>query len=180
MKNALEDFDTKPFWRTVFAIIDTWECFANALTLDARYLSVNPRHWLAVCLVPPILIVQYISRDTLVEVLQLIFGVVFFGQPIFTRVQSYLDKEYNDWGRHMHLRNTVLKGVPTNAQLAVAVLRAGEQLNTPLLPPPELRGSPSLGAAGATEKSETSGMWNSCVLVYTLINMANTPFRWLQ
>lgn len=41
-----------------------------------------------------------------------------------------------NWQKLLELRNTVLKGVPTNAQLTLTLLRIAEQNRAPLPPPP--------------------------------------------
>ncbi|KAL7911435.1 hypothetical protein GGI35DRAFT_477155 [Trichoderma velutinum] len=42
------------------------------------------------------------------------------------------------------MRNSVLKGVPTNVQLAITLLRTGENSKTPQPPPPPSRGPPNV------------------------------------
>jgi hypothetical protein len=46
------------------------------------------------------------------------------------------DRTYPQWEKYVELRHTVLRGVPTNAQLTLTLFRIGERNRTPLPPPP--------------------------------------------
>lgn len=70
-------------------------------------------------------------------------GFGFFGDPIFTRTLHFLNARFPHWQKVLELRNTVLKGVPTNAQLTLTLLRIGEVNKAPLPPPPRIDESPS-------------------------------------
>lgn len=75
-------------------------------------------------------------------------GVGFFGQPLISRSMTWLNQNYPHWTnlfeikKYIHSRSpltqtsTILKGVPTNAQLALTLLRIGESNNAPVPPPP--------------------------------------------
>jgi hypothetical protein len=63
-------------------------------------------------------------------------GFGFFGDPIITRGMDLLNRKIPHWQKFLELRNTVLKGVPTNAQLTITLLRIGEVNKAPLPPPP--------------------------------------------
>jgi len=65
-----------------------------------------------------------------------IFGFTFFGDPILTPLLDFANRTYPRWQKYVELRNSVLKGVPTNAQLAVTLLRIGERNQAPVPPPP--------------------------------------------
>lgn len=65
-----------------------------------------------------------------------IIGFGFFGDPIIWRGLSYLNKRFPKWQKFLEIRNTLLKGVPTNAQLTLTLLRIGEANKAPLPPPP--------------------------------------------
>jgi Protein of unknown function (DUF3292) len=47
-----------------------------------------------------------------------------------------LNREFPNWQKLLEIRNTLLKGVPTNAQLTITLLRIGEANKAPLPPPP--------------------------------------------
>jgi hypothetical protein len=76
-------------------------------------------------------------------------GFGFFADPIIWRGLSYLNRKFPNWQKLLELRNTILKGVPTNAQLTLTLLRIGEANKAPLPPPPK-SGPPPPVAAHAT------------------------------
>ncbi|KAJ7756935.1 hypothetical protein B0H16DRAFT_1537466 [Mycena metata] len=57
---------------------------------------------------------------------------------------TWLNRTIPHWEKLLELRNTVLKGVPTNAQLTITLLRIGEVNKAPL-PPPPVSDSPAAG-----------------------------------
>jgi hypothetical protein len=65
-----------------------------------------------------------------------------------------LDEKIPDWPRYLELRNSVLKGVPTNAQLTITLLRIGEANKCPLPPPPPAASAPDATAKEGHEMSE--------------------------
>ena len=75
-------------------------------------------------------------------------GAGFFGDPIIWRGLAYLNREFPHWQKLLEIRNTLLKGVPTNAQLTLTLLRVGEANKAPL-PPPPASGPPPPNAAHA-------------------------------
>ena len=66
----------------------------------------------------------------------LFVGFGFFADPIIWRGLSFLNKEFPHWQKLLEIRNTLLKGVPTNAQLTITLLRIGEVNKAPIPPPP--------------------------------------------
>jgi hypothetical protein len=91
----------------------------------------------------------------------LFVGLGFFGDPLIWRGLSYLNKEFPHWQKLLELRNTLLKGVPTNAQLTVTLLRIGEANKAPL-PPPPYSGPPPPNVAheGAGKNLEHLGVYS--------------------
>ena len=63
-------------------------------------------------------------------------GFGFFGDPIISRGLELLNRKIPNWQKLLEVRNTLLKGVPTNAQLTITLLRVGEANKAPLPPPP--------------------------------------------
>ena len=82
-------------------------------------------------------------------------GFAFFGDPIIRRAVQYLNREYPRWEKLLELQkwdppalspnspfaanhplSSLLKGIPTNAQLTLTLLRIGEANGAPLPPPP--------------------------------------------
>lgn len=79
----------------------------------------------------------------------LFVGFGFFADPLIWRAAAYLNREFPHWQKLLEIRNTLLKGVPTNAQLTVTLLRIGEANKAPL-PPPPYAGPPPPNAAHET------------------------------
>lgn len=69
-------------------------------------------------------------------------GFALFGDPIISRGLILLNRKFPHWQKILELRNTVLKGVPTNAQLTITLLRIGEANKAPLPPPPRITEPP--------------------------------------
>jgi hypothetical protein len=69
-------------------------------------------------------------------------GFGFFGDPVISRGLELLNRKYPNWQKLLELRNTLLKGVPTNAQLTITLLRIGEANKAPLPPPPHVEHAP--------------------------------------
>ena len=69
-------------------------------------------------------------------------GFGFFGDPIISRGIVLLNQKFPNWQKLLELRNTLLKGVPTNAQLTITLLRIGEANKAPLPPPPHISTPP--------------------------------------
>lgn len=69
-------------------------------------------------------------------------GFGFFGDPAIQRGLALLNRKFPHWQKLLELRNTLLKGVPTNAQLTITLLRLGEANKAPLPPPPHVAQPP--------------------------------------
>lgn len=140
---------TRPVMHTIADITDGWERFANALSPTAPFPKDKPRLKLAGCLVPVLLASIFTSSYMFVKMNGLIVGVGFFADPLIWRGLSYLNREFPHWQKLLEIRNTLLKGVPTNAQLTITLLRIGEAKKAPL-PPPPYSGPPPPDAAHET------------------------------
>jgi len=79
-------------------------------------------------------------------------GFGFFGDPIISRGLDLLNRKFPNWQKLLELRNTLLKGVPTNAQLTITLLRIGEANKAPLPPPPRVDEPPPEVPAEISEK----------------------------
>ncbi|PQE21434.1 Proteasome subunit beta type protein [Rutstroemia sp. NJR-2017a BBW] len=113
-----------------------WERFANALSPTPPFPQEKPRLKLAACLVPLLLISMFTSSYMFMKMNGFFIGFGFFGDPLIWRGLSYLNREFPHWQKLLEIRNTLLKGVPTNAQLTITLLRIGEANKAPLPPPP--------------------------------------------
>lgn len=76
----------------------------------------------------------------------------FFGDPVITPGITWLNRNYPNWQKLLEIRNTLLKGIPTNAQLTLTLLRVGEANKAPLPPPPYTDGPPPDEAAHMDER----------------------------
>lgn len=117
-------------------VVDTWERFANALDPTAPFPQEPFRLRIASLVVPLFAASIFITSYMFTKAMWAGVGFGFFGQPAMDRGLSYLNRHYPNWQRLLELRNTLLKGVPTNAQLTITLLRIGEVNKAPLPPPP--------------------------------------------
>jgi hypothetical protein len=127
---------TRPVMHAIADISDGWERFGNALSPTAPFPKEASRIKLAAVLAPIFLISMFTNSYMFMKMNGLFVGFGIFADPLIWRVLSYLNKEFPHWQKLLEIRNTLLKGVPTNAQLTVTLLRVGEANKAPLPPPP--------------------------------------------
>ena len=128
----------RPFMRGLADFIDTWERFGNALSPTPPFPRDVYRLRLAGLIVPLLLASFFISSYMFVKSITFGVGFGFFGDPIIMRGLHLINTKFPNWQKLLELRNTILKGVPTNAQLTITVLRIGEANKAPLPPPPHM------------------------------------------
>ncbi|KAK1833660.1 hypothetical protein QBC39DRAFT_44910 [Podospora conica] len=117
-------------------MIDVYERFANALNPTPPFPVLRPRLILASCLTPLLFTFLFFSSHMIVKSLGLLIGFAIFGDPLIAKGTDFLNRNYPGWKQYLSLRNTILKGVPTDSQLTLTLLRIGERNNTPIPPPP--------------------------------------------
>ncbi|KAJ5384545.1 hypothetical protein N7517_002456 [Penicillium concentricum] len=117
-------------------ITDTYEKMANALSATSPFPQMTPRLRLVAVLGPAFLVSTLTSCYIFMKLSTLFIGVAFFGDPAIRRGIVHLNSRFPEWQKLIELQNSVLKGIPTNAQLAVTLLRIGEANASPLPPPP--------------------------------------------
>ncbi|KAL4973929.1 hypothetical protein BDW66DRAFT_140986 [Aspergillus desertorum] len=122
--------------RVMADVIDTWERFANALSPTPPFSMMTPRLRLAGVMASGLVVAFVTSSYVFMKMATFFVGLGFFGDPLIQRGIQYLDREYPHWKELSQLQNTLLKGVPTNAQLTLTLLRIGEANGAPLPPPP--------------------------------------------
>ena len=127
---------TRPIMHALSDIADTWERFGNALSPKPPFPHTAYRLQLAAILVPIFVFSPFISSYMVVKAITAGIGFSFFANPLITRGVDWLNGTYPKWQEVIELRNSVLKGVPSNAQLTLTLLRIGEVNKTPLPPPP--------------------------------------------
>jgi hypothetical protein len=91
-------------------------------------------------MVPVIVLFPLLSYDVMLKSVAFAMGAGFFGQLWLVeygkRGLDWLNTNYPDWPEMLDLGRTLLRGVPTNAQLTLTLLRLGEAAHDPLPPPP--------------------------------------------
>lgn len=127
---------TRPVMHAIADVSDGWERFANALSATAPFPRRAPRLRLAAVLVPLLIVSLFTSSYMFMKATSFFVGFGFFGDPLIWRGLSYLNRKFPKWQKFLEIRNTLLKGVPTNAQLTLTLLRIGEANKAPLPPPP--------------------------------------------
>jgi hypothetical protein len=132
----------RPIMHGLADVTDTWERFANMLDPTPPF-PTNKYHLRLAAVVGPLVIVSLlVSSYMFMKGVTFGVGFGFFGDPVIQRGLALLNKEFPHWQKLLELRNTLLKGVPTNAQLTITLLRIGEANKAPLPPPPHVAEPP--------------------------------------
>jgi hypothetical protein len=79
-------------------------------------------------------------------------GFGFFGEPVVSPAVKWLNRTFPNWQKLLEIRNTILKGVPTNMQLTITLLRIGEANKAPLPPAPRTGEAPPTETAEVTDE----------------------------
>lgn len=132
----------RPIMHGVADISDTWERLGNALSPTAPFPANIYRLRLAAVVVPLLGASFFITSYMVTKGTTFGIGFGFFGDPIMTPGLDWLNRNYPNWQKLLELRNTLFKGVPTNAQLTITLLRLGEANKAPLPPPPRTKDAP--------------------------------------
>lgn len=125
-----------PAMRIISDFVDTWERLGNALSPTAPFHRRESKFVLASVLVPMLIASYFTSSYAAMKGMGFGTGFVMFGDPVITRMLAFANRTYPRWQKYVELRNTILRGVPTNAQLTITLLRVGEKNKAPLPPPP--------------------------------------------
>ncbi|KAK5169572.1 uncharacterized protein LTR77_005549 [Saxophila tyrrhenica] len=135
MENAMWN-KMRPVMHGVADVADTWERMANALSPTPPFPHDMYRLRIAAVIVPMLAVSIFVTSYMFMKGLTFGAGFGFFGDPVIQRGLKWLNTNYPNWQKLLELRNTLLKGVPTNAQLTLTLLRIGESNKAPLPPPP--------------------------------------------
>ncbi|CAD6893209.1 unnamed protein product [Tilletia laevis] len=130
-----------PVLRILEDVCDTFERFGNAMSPTPPFGQHVARLRLAGVLAPFALGASVLTPDIVYRSTTFLLGFLFFGQPVLDLLKpepilAWLDEHVPYWRKYLELRHTILRGVPTNAQLTVTLLRIGEANKSPLPPPP--------------------------------------------
>lgn len=126
----------RPTMHALADVCDTWERFGNALDPTPPFPQEAYRLRLAALVVPIFAASIFTTNYMLVKGLTFGIGFGFFGDPVIQPAFKWLNTNFPHWQKLLEVRNTILKGVPTNAQLTVTLLRIGEANKAPIPPPP--------------------------------------------
>ncbi|KAI5456021.1 hypothetical protein BGZ63DRAFT_496930 [Mariannaea sp. PMI_226] len=126
----------RPTMRLLSEFVDTWERLGNVLSPAPPFHRHRPKLILSLVMVPIVLASYWTSAYVAMKAVGFGCGFLFFGDPIIMRVLSFVNRTYPRWEKYIELQNTILRGVPTNAQLTITLLRIGEKNKAPLPPPP--------------------------------------------
>jgi Protein of unknown function (DUF3292) len=137
----------RPVMHTIGDIADGWERIANALSPTRPFSLIIPKLKLASVVAPGIAISMATSTYMFTKMNAFFIGFGFFGDPVIQRGIQLLNEKVPDWPKYLEIRNTLLKGVPTNSQLTITLLRVGEANKAPLPPPPSSDSAPADEAA---------------------------------
>ncbi|RWA06093.1 hypothetical protein EKO27_g9008, partial [Xylaria grammica] len=141
----------RPIMHGISDVTDTWERLGNALSPTSPFPQDTYRIRLAGLIVPLLIVSLFTTSYMFVKGASFGAGFGFFGDPIITRGLRWLNRSYPHWQKILEMRNTVLKGVPTNAQLTLTLLRIGEANKAPLPPAPVVRAPPPDKPAEVTD-----------------------------
>ncbi|CAK7236906.1 hypothetical protein SBRCBS47491_009795 [Sporothrix bragantina] len=144
----------RPFMHMLADVADTWERMANALSPTPPFPQNTARLRLVAIFAPLLLASLFIPSYMFTKGVTLGIGIGFFGDPALSRGYEILNRQFPQWQKLLELRNTLLKGVPTNAQLTITLLRIGEANKAPLPPPPRQpadQGEPPMQTAAVTD-----------------------------
>ncbi|KAL0467866.1 hypothetical protein QR685DRAFT_573996 [Neurospora intermedia] len=128
----------RPVMQVIGNISDNWERLANALSPTPPFPKDTHRLRLAILVTPLFGASLFVTSYMFVKSLTFFLGFGMFGDPVVRPGVEYLNRVIPDWQKLLELRNTLLKGVPTNAQLTLTLLRIGEANKAPLPPVPRV------------------------------------------
>ncbi|KIW93899.1 uncharacterized protein Z519_05214 [Cladophialophora bantiana CBS 173.52] len=165
--DTVQDKAKKPMedamWKQVRSIMhgigevsDMWERLANALAATPPFPQKN-RLQLGAIFVPILLISLITPAQWVMKGSTFVAGFGFFSDPLIRRALQLLNEKIPDWPKYLEIRNTLLKGVPTNAQLTITLLRIGEANRAPLPPPPNSYEAPPDKPAELDKQAITEG-----------------------
>ncbi|RMD40228.1 hypothetical protein DV735_g4902, partial [Chaetothyriales sp. CBS 134920] len=121
----------RPAMHTMNRISDTWERVANLLSPTPPF-SHNKRIELAAMLIPISLLSLAITLQQVARTATFVFGLTFFSEPVIQHATDLLDTNHPGWRKYLDPRNTLLRGVPNNAELAIVLRAAGATNGAPV------------------------------------------------
>ncbi|PLB53803.1 hypothetical protein P170DRAFT_396493 [Aspergillus steynii IBT 23096] len=127
---------TDQIMRIISDVTDVYERFANVLSPTPPFYAISTRLKIVGILFGLAVVASITPSYLIVKGAGFTVGFAFFGDPVFSHTIDYLNTNIPDWKKYLDLQITLLKGIPTNAQLTLTLLRIGELNCSPLPPPP--------------------------------------------
>ncbi|KAF3903168.1 hypothetical protein ABW21_db0208901 [Orbilia brochopaga] len=116
-------------------LVDNWERFANSISPTAPFSKAGYVR-IDICLVPMLLTSFFVNYYMVYKGIGFALGIGIFGDPIIRSSIKCLNKNIPDWMELMEPKNNILRGIPTNNQLTLTLLRIGEANRAPIPPVP--------------------------------------------
>jgi len=114
-------------------IVDNWERVANAISPSPPFSQLSFLRIdgiLGVLFLTSLFVPQYlVYKGTGFAI-----GFGLFGDPIISRGLELLNAKFPAWMEMLEPKNNILRGVPTNNQLTLTLLRIGEAHHSPIPP----------------------------------------------
>ncbi|RGP81495.1 hypothetical protein FLONG3_364 [Fusarium longipes] len=123
----------RPLMHWICRFCDIWERSANLIDPTCPFPRNVARQRIIRAILPILVFSIFISPYMFYRITTLCLGIAFFGS-------ISLRTSYNGFKSIMN--KIVFKGIPTDSQLMITLLRQGERNKTPLSPPPVLKGPP--------------------------------------
>lgn len=162
----------KPAMHILAQLLDIWERFGNALSPVTPFPRHRPRLILASCLVPLFMIFYFATYHIIFKSLGFLIGFAFFGGPVISYIIAQLNRVDPQWTTHLRLEHNVLRGIPTNVQLVVTLLRIGERAKSPIPPPPTTLAPPRM-EPHATAGQDLDHLGMLCLWIYIFSTRAD-------
>ncbi|KAK4686220.1 hypothetical protein P7C73_g3921, partial [Tremellales sp. Uapishka_1] len=138
---------------------DMVERLTNALSPPSPYPDRLARFKMAgAFIVPPMFLLTWVPPWVFARSATFLFGVAMWGQPLLIWAGKEFIRRVPNWEELLDIRNSILSGVPSDAQLTLHVLRVAEALNAPLpnAPPAPLEGTPKAAIKDSTPATVTA------------------------
>ncbi|KJZ70712.1 hypothetical protein HIM_09896 [Hirsutella minnesotensis 3608] len=140
---AVDNFEVFAAMNMLPDFIDSWERFGNALSPTFPFPLHRRRMTLAACLLPLLMILCFATWHAILKCIGFLIGFGFFGGKPIALLLTRLETMFPGWRQFLEMRHTIFRGVPTNSQLTVALLRVGERAKCPFSPPPSKSDRPT-------------------------------------
>ncbi|TVY71441.1 hypothetical protein LSUE1_G007673 [Lachnellula suecica] len=119
-------------------IVDNWERFANAISPTPPFSHLSFLR-LEGALLPLFLTSLFVPQYLVCKTTGFAIGFILFGDPVISRGLEVLNEKTPNWLEMLEPKNNILRGIPTNNQITLTLLRIGEAHRSPLPPIPDTK-----------------------------------------